>query len=269
MTHFTASDGTRIAYYIDDSTSPWKKPDTVLLLHAAMGSAKRYFAWVPRLCGHYRVLRMDMRGHGASEVPSPEKELSMQRLVQDVIELLDHVGCERPHIAGNSAGGYIGQNIAMTRPDRIKSLMLFSSTPGLLQSQWAAWLPRVKEIGLRAFLAENIRARLPVDQLDPKHIEWFLDEADRLDVEFGGRLVTYMTTQDWADRLHEIRCPTFLAIPGAAQIGNESAYEVMRQRIPDIQAVTYEGLPHHITDGVPDRCVDDVKTFLRWRFGAP
>jgi 3-oxoadipate enol-lactonase len=269
MPYFTASDGTKIAYYVDDSTPPWKKPDTLLLLHAAMGSAKRYFAWVPRLSGHYRVVRMDMRGHGASEVPATDKPLNMQRLVSDVIELLDEVGCERAHMVGTSAGGYIAQNIAISRPGRIKSLMLFSSTPGLRQSQWPAWLPRVKEIGLRNFLAENIRSRLPVDQLDPKHIEWFLDEADRLDIDFGGRFVTLMTTLDWSDRLQEIRCPTFLAIPGAAQIGNERDYEVMRECIPDLQAVTYEGMPHHLTDAVPDRCVDDVLAFLRWRFGAP
>lgn len=269
MTHFTTSDGIRIAYYIDDSTKPWSEPDTLLLLHAAMGSAKRYFAWIPHLCGSYRVLRMDMRGHGASEVPSVDKPLNMERLVQDVVELLDHVGCERAHIAGTSAGGYIGQNIAMTRPERIRSLMLFSSTPGLRQSKWPEWLPEVEKIGLRNFLAQNIRTRLPVDRLDPKHVEWFLDEADRLDIAFGGRFVSLMGSLDWTDQLHEIRCPTMLAVPGGAQIGNETAYDDMAQRIPDVQVVTYEGLPHHLTDAVPERCVDDVLAFLRWRFGAP
>src|SRR4051812_43982732 len=34
---FTASDGISLAYYIDDFTDPWRKPDTLLLLHAAVG----------------------------------------------------------------------------------------------------------------------------------------------------------------------------------------------------------------------------------------
>jgi hypothetical protein len=38
-------------------------------LHAAMGHSGRYYAWVPRLSRHYRVVRMDLRGHGASGVP--------------------------------------------------------------------------------------------------------------------------------------------------------------------------------------------------------
>ena len=65
MERFTSSDGIRLAYCIDDFTDPWKKAPVLLLLHAAMGSARRYYAWVPPLSRHYRVVRMDLRGHGA------------------------------------------------------------------------------------------------------------------------------------------------------------------------------------------------------------
>ena len=40
---FTSRDGLKIAYYVDDFTDPWATPDTVLLLHAAMGNARRWF----------------------------------------------------------------------------------------------------------------------------------------------------------------------------------------------------------------------------------
>jgi 3-oxoadipate enol-lactonase len=268
---FTTSDGIEIAYYVDDSTPPWTKPDTVLLLHAAMGNAKRYFAWIPPLCGNYRVLRMDMRGHGASQVPAPDQPLNMERLMQDVLEMLDHAGCDGVHIAGNSAGGYIGQNLAMSHPECVKSLMLFSSTPGLRQSQWPEWLKRVEKIGLRAYLAENMRIRLPMDLLPAEHIEWFLDQADKLDIQFGARFVLLMCGLDWTDRLQEIRCPTLICRPGLASegIGRSDIYETMRDRIPNARLVTYEGLPHHLTDAVPERCVADVLAFLRWNFGAP
>ncbi len=269
MPDFKTSDGLRVSYYVDDFTDPWKRPDTLLLLHPAMGNAKRYYAWVPRLARHYRVVRMDMRGHGNSETPPPDAPLTMQRLVQDTIELLDHVGCERAHIAGNSAGGYIGQNIAISRPERIKSLMLFSSTPGLKGSQWPVWLKRVAEVGLRNFLAETIEDRLPTDTMHPGHVEWFLDEAGKLDPAFVARFVGTMSTLDWSERLGEITCPTLLVIPGQVTVGNIGQYEVMRARIPNIEAITYEGLPHHVTDSAPDRCIDDILAFLRWRFGAP
>jgi pimeloyl-ACP methyl ester carboxylesterase len=265
MPKFRTTDDLSLAYYVDDSTRPWTHPDTVLLLHPAMGSARRYFAWIPRLSRTYRVVRMDMRGHGNSDVPAPGVPLTMDRLVADVLELLDHTDSGAVHIVGTSAGGYIAQNIALSHPGRVKSLSLFSSTPGLRGSNWPVWIDEMERIGLREWLADNLRGRLPVDRLEPAHVEWFLDEAAQLNPRFGAQMVRLMSSLDWSDRLAEIRCPTLLVRPGAASIGNEDMYEIMRERIPDSRLLTYEGLPHHLTDAVPERCVGDVLNFLRER----
>ena len=53
MHSFTTSDGVRLNYYIDDFTDPWTKPPTLLLLHPAMGTAKRYYAMVPKFARQY------------------------------------------------------------------------------------------------------------------------------------------------------------------------------------------------------------------------
>src|SRR5258707_14225914 len=103
---FTTSDDVRLAYYIDDYTDPWRQADTLLLLHAAVGHAKRFYAWVPGLCPHYRVVRLDLRGHGASEGPPAASTLDMNRLGTDAAELLDHLGIKSCPIVANSAGGY-------------------------------------------------------------------------------------------------------------------------------------------------------------------
>jgi 3-oxoadipate enol-lactonase len=264
--HFTASDGLRLSYFVDDFTDPWTAPATVLLLHAAMGHSQRFYAWVPRLSRHYRVVRMDLRGHGQSQVPPPEPPLSMDRLVADVRELLDHLGCASAHIVGNSAGGYVAQNLAMTSPARVQSLMLFGSTPGLKHSQAATWLPRVAKEGLRPFLAATISDRFPVDRTDPRHIEWFLDEAAKNDVPYIGRFIGLMTTLDWSDRLAEIKCPTLIVYPGAETVGSAHAYDAMAARMPDAETISYADMPHNICDSLPDRCADDVLAFLRRRF---
>ncbi|MGC1412657.1 MAG: alpha/beta hydrolase [Acetobacteraceae bacterium] len=262
---FRASDGNRIAYNIDDYTDPWRSPATLLLLHAAMGSSMRWYAAVPPLARHYRVVRMDLRGHGESQVPSPEPPLTMDRLVQDVRELLDHLGCGEVHLVGNSAGGYVGQNLAMASPGRVRSLMLFGSTPGLKNSQAHTWLPRVAREGLRNFLAATIEDRFPHGH-DPVHIEWFLDEAAKNDTAYIGRFVGLMTTLWWADELPRIKCPTLLVMPGAETVGSTENYEIMRAKIPDCELIAYEGLPHNICDIVPERCAADILTFLRRRF---
>jgi 3-oxoadipate enol-lactonase len=261
---FLARDGIRLAYTIDDFTDPWQPAATLLLLHAAMGSAKRWYAAVPTLCRHYRVVRMDLRGHGASQVPPLAPPLSM---VHGVRELLDHIGCEAAHIVGNSAGGYVAQNLAMESPERVHSLMLFGSTPGLKNSQAHTWLPRVASEGLRNFLAATIGDRFPSCH-DRGQIEWFLDEAAKNDAAYIGRFIGLMTTLWWADELPRIKCPTLLVMPGAETVGSTQNYEIMRAKIPDCELLTYEDLPHNICDIVPDRCAADILDFLCRRFPA-
>ncbi|MBS0524992.1 MAG: alpha/beta fold hydrolase [Proteobacteria bacterium] len=77
------------------------------------------------------VVRLDLRGHGASQVPPESSTLDMARLMADVEELLVHPGVEACHVVGNSGEGYIAQNLAMKAPEKVKSLMLFGSTAGL------------------------------------------------------------------------------------------------------------------------------------------
>ena len=261
-----ASDGNRLTYYLDDYSDPWKPSRPLLMLHAAMGSAKRWYGMVPALCRQYRVIRLDLRGHGQSQVPPAEPPLSMDRLVQDVRELLDHLGIAEPvHILGNSAGGYIGQQLAMRSPERVRSLVLFGSTPGLKNSQALTWLPRVQRDGLRKFLADTITDRFPAGH-DPGNIEWFLDEAAKNDTAFIGRFVGLMASLWWMDDLPAIKCPTLLVVPGAETVGHGDNYGTMQAKIPDCELISYPGLPHNICDIVPDRCAADVLAWLARRF---
>jgi 3-oxoadipate enol-lactonase len=264
---FTASDGLRLGYRVDDFTDPWKQAPVLLLLHTAMGSAWRYYAWVPLLCRHYRVVRMDLRGHGSSQIPPSNRELTLERLVSDVTELMDHLGCASAHIVGNSAGGYLAQQLAMHHPERLRSLMLFGSTPGLKRSQAPSWIPQIEAKGLRGFLAETIADRLPLDKVEPGLVEWFLDEAAKNDPAYIGKFVLLMASYDWAEELHCIRCPTLVVVPGAEPIGSIADYEPFRQHVKDIEMRVYDGAPHNICDAFPDRCSGDVLDFLTRRFG--
>jgi 3-oxoadipate enol-lactonase len=267
MESFTAGDGSQLAYYIDDFTDPWRKPPVLLLLHAAMGSAKRYYDWIPALCRHYRVVRLDLRGHGESGIPPADRPLTLNRLVTDVVELMDHLGLADAHIVGNSAGGYLGQQLAMNHARRVRSLMLFGSTPGLKNSQAPTWIPQIEAKGLRGFLAETIAEMLPLGQVDPGLVEWFLDEAAKNDPAYIGKFVLLMASYDWSDQLGRIQCPTLVVVPGAEPIGSTANYEPFRRLVSDVEMRVYDGAPHNICDAFPDRCTGNVLEFLTRRFG--
>jgi 3-oxoadipate enol-lactonase len=265
LNHFKTSDGIRIGYYIDDFSDPWRQDPPLIMLHAAMGHSRRFFAMVPTLSRHFCTVRMDLRGHGTSNVPV-DKSVQMERLVDDVIELMAKLGISSAHFLGNSAGGYISQQLALKHPERVLSLTLFGSTPGLKNSQALTWLPRVAKEGLRAFLADSIADRFPLALVDPGLVTWFLDEAAKNDTQYIANFVSHMASLEWSDQLDQIRCPTFVGIPGAETVGHASNYNAMRDNIPDVTLKYYDGLPHNICDSIPERCAADALAFLRSRF---
>ncbi|MGH7061260.1 MAG: alpha/beta fold hydrolase, partial [Stellaceae bacterium] len=147
------------------------------------------------------------------------------------------------------------------------SLMLFGSTPGLKRSQAPSWIPQIEQKGLRGFLAETIAERLPLAEVDPGLVEWFLDEAAKNDPAYIGKFVLLMAGFDWSGELGRIRCPTMVVVPGAEPIGSTENYEPFRRLVPDVEVRVYDGAPHNICDAFPDRCAADVLDFLTRRFG--
>jgi pimeloyl-ACP methyl ester carboxylesterase len=64
------------------------------------------------------TLGLDLRGHGASAVPSEAPPLTVERLVAEVVELLDRPGVARARVVGFSAGGHVGQRPTIEHPAR-------------------------------------------------------------------------------------------------------------------------------------------------------
>lgn len=260
---FKASDGLEIAYYVDDYTDPWREADTLILVHAAMGSSTRFYAWVPHLAGDFRVVRMDMRGHGRTAVPGPD-QLSVERIARDVAELADHLVAPRFHVGGSSAGAVVAEKVAIDYPDRVLTLGAFAATGGIrhgLQDQ-LSWVQKIGARGLAAFLRETIADRVDPKTATPGFIAWFIAESAKTSVELLARFVPMMRSYELLDDLHKIRCPTLAIAPGGDPIHTIDHYRMVKDRIPDCEFVVYEGLPHNITDAVPDRCAADYRRFL-------
>ena len=264
MEYFTTSDDVRLGYVVDDFTDPWKPPQTLVLVHAAMGSSKRLYAWVPKLARDFRVVRLDLRGHGASQVPDDALPFTLDRLARDVIELLDHLRVDRVHLAGSSAGAIISMKVAIDYPHRLLSLADFASTPGLGPSNVDAerWVAHIQRKGVRGFLAETIADRFDLAQVDPRFVEWFLDESAKTSAAWLARFVPLMRSVDLTADLPKIRCPMLAVVPDHDPISSMAQYEVIRDRVPKVKFVVYRGLPHNITDAVPDRCAEELHRFL-------
>ncbi len=106
----------------------------ILLLH---GAGNSMLSWDEELCerlaaGRRFVIRYDRRDAGRSvtyERGAPP--YSGRDLVDDVVGLLDSFGLASAHLVGMSAGAALAQLVALEHPDRVASLTLASSTPGI------------------------------------------------------------------------------------------------------------------------------------------
>lgn len=110
------SDGSRIAYAVEGDGSP-------VLLIQGVGMAG--VAWQPQvraLRERHRVASFDNRGLGGS---APlVGALSIERLAEDALALMDELAFERAHVVGHSMGGVIAQELALRAPERVLSLAL-------------------------------------------------------------------------------------------------------------------------------------------------
>src|SRR4029450_3131757 len=81
------------------------------------------------LLPYFRILRYDIRGHGASS--APEGEYTTAQLAGDVLAIADACGIQRFAFCGLSLGGMIGQWLGANAPDRLTHLVLANTSPRL------------------------------------------------------------------------------------------------------------------------------------------
>ena len=86
----------------------------VVLVHAIGTSIEMWAPQVPVLSRDFRVLSIDLRGHGHS--PVPPGPYAMGELADDVIAVLDNEGIERASVCGLSLGGMVALTIAAAAP---------------------------------------------------------------------------------------------------------------------------------------------------------
>ena len=100
----------------------------VVMLSHSLG--QDHSMWDPQtgdLCEHFRVLRYDIRGHGASDVPAGE--YTVEQLGRDALAIADGLHIEHFAFCGVSLGGMIAQWLALNAPDRITALVLANTSP--------------------------------------------------------------------------------------------------------------------------------------------
>ncbi len=92
----------------------------------------------------YRVIAMDVRGHGRSGKPHDPKEYGVA-LSDDIVRLMDHLGIDKAHIAGYSMGGFIVLKTVERHPGRLLSGIIGAAGWGFLDESYQGLLQEIRD----------------------------------------------------------------------------------------------------------------------------
>lgn len=239
--------GDRHIYY--DLLGPADGP-VLCLAHALSADAGVWAEQVPPLlAAGWRVLRLDMRGHGGSS-PGAEEPYDMAGLARDVIRILDELGLDRVHFAGLSIGGMIGQVLGLDHAERFHSLMLCCTAPTTIPGSKSVWDERFAAIAaagsvepladatMDRWLTERFRAA------DPRR--WAEVRATIAGTTPAGYVGggTAILNFDVRDRLPDLRLPTLVVWadedPGTPPAGNQ----LIADLVPGAERHVFIGARH-------------------------
>jgi len=165
MPFFKSEDGLNIHFEIE-GTGP-----EVVMIHGFESSLEgnwRRPGMTDALKAENRCVMIDCRGHGESDKPYDPKMYGA-KMLDDVIELMDHLGIEKANILGYSMGSSISLNVALSHPKRVKSVTLGGF--GLPD-------PDPSEVERQARRGQRILEALLADSMDS------IDPRNRLGLEF-------------------------------------------------------------------------------------
>ncbi|MGE5140594.1 MAG: alpha/beta fold hydrolase, partial [Rudaea sp.] len=104
----------------------------LLFIHGLGSSTRDWELQVPEFAKSYRVITLDLRGHGQSGKPA--EAYSMSLFAEDTARLLQSLGIDSAHVVGLSLGGGVAFQLAIDYPALVKTLTIVNSGPFLTGS---------------------------------------------------------------------------------------------------------------------------------------
>jgi len=229
----------------------------VVLLEGIGGDIPGWRRNVPHLAARYTVVAYDLRGNGRSD--APDEPVTMTTFVDDTVALLAHLGFDSAHLYGQSFGGMVAQEMALTHPDRVRSLVLAATHAGPARASrpgGGTAVPKDKPY-LALYSHEFARQH-------PEHVaeDILVGSQHPQPSHAGRRQWKAMQVWDAWDRLARIACPV-LVLHGTRDllVSVENARR-LAALIPRAKLVLLEGAGHVYHSEQPEESDAAVLAFL-------
>ena len=249
----------------------------VVLIHGSNASLHTYEPWVERLQDDYRIISLDLPGHGLTgEVPS--NDYSIDAFVKTIDGVMDHLGIEQFVLAGNSMGGRATWGYALKHPEKIVGMVIIGSGG---PESWYGDQPRANSVWVFNLLGSPWFRKIAA-QLDPYYVTVqglkaaynnspIIDDAlisryYDMKLREGSRRATI--TRAGLKRSQEEFDLSQLTMPALIMWGREdtlvpfSIAERFEQELPNTTTAYYEDVGHIPMEEIPAASAKDIAKFL-------
>jgi pimeloyl-ACP methyl ester carboxylesterase len=263
MPSFEVSPGIRLAYTVDDFTDPWLPAPTVLMLHGLAESGEAFRAFVPYLARRARVVRVDLRGYGASTPMPADHPWRFDRLVQDAVALLDHLGVRQAHVVGGKIGGTIALALAARHPERVDKLAALGTPASLrgMASRTPGWRAQIAAEGVPAWVAASNAGRMG-SRMSPAQLAWWTELMGRTAASTLDGFLQMVPTVDVTPEVERIRAPALVVTTTGSGLGPVEEVRAWQERIPGSRLVVLDNDSYHVAASDPDETATLVRDFL-------
>lgn len=200
----------------------------LILLHGSGGHAEAFMRNIAEHARHFRVIAMDMLGHG--HTAAPKEDCTLQTLVDHLHAVIEALQLDRVAIAGVSLGGMVACWYAIQHPERVRALTLVTGMlmsrddkgkrelqDALDRTQKAVGAPSREAVRNRlAWLMHEPDKSITEELVDVRYAFYSDPERGRVTGKITGMVVRGLLDDAWVDRwsherhLEGIRCPTLL-----------------------------------------------------------
>lgn len=247
----------------------------IVLVHGFAASLHAWEPWVQRLSGEYRVISLDLPGHGLTRTP-PGFRGGLDRNVQVVDELTTKLGVKTFVLGGNSMGGGVSWAYAMKHPDRVRALVLVDSV-GLPRPRKGDGPPAVfmllsnpagravlKSIDITGLAQRGLKsAYVEPSLVTPELVARYVDMSRApghkdvlLTMQSAPRAP--VTPADFA----ALKMPTLVMVGTQDKVIPAQAGRDLAKAIPGAKLVEYPTGGHVPMEQLPDASAADLKAFL-------
>lgn len=267
---FVESKGARIFYEVIDLAAPWvRDPETVIFNHGIGIDHRMWTKWLPALIDRYRLVRLDMRGFGASSVPPSHAEWSMDLLVGDVFAVARAVGAERFHFVGESMGGTVGLCSYFHDPKAIRTITVSNGAHiGATLKNLNDWREVIRDRGMAGWSAMMTAHRFHEDGLEAAERAWFDRAQEACAADSCLNALGVLRGVDLTAKLSEISVPVLLLHGDASPFIPVSITAELHAGLPDSEMQIFGHAKHGLPLSHGVQCAQALRAFLERRAAA-